>query len=140
MDTINPWSKNCRTGWSAIDGTTAVATLDRALPSLAWYDVLWELEKDDPNGVRPFELEKRLLIPQYGLSRLLSRIESAGYIKRVSCEKDGRGHLLLISKSGKKIRRRMWPVYGNAIYDAVGERLTNSEAKTLAKLLRMLFE
>jgi len=113
---------------------------NNGLPSLAWYDVLWELEKDDPNGVRPFELEKRLLMPQYGLSRLLGRIESAGYLERIPCKEDGRGQLLLITRSGKKIRRRMWPVYGNAVNDAVGKHLTRNEAKTLAALMRKLIE
>ena len=136
---IDAWVGLLRTQKAALEQIETTLKTSN-LPSLAWYDVLWELEKDDPNGVRPFELEKRLLIPQYGLSRLLGRIENAGYIERAPCKEDGRGQFLFISKSGKAIRRRMWPVYANAINYAVGERLTRNEAKTLAALLRKLLE
>ena len=48
------------------------------LPPLAWYDVLLELERAGEAGLRPFELERALLLAQYNLSRLLDRIERGG--------------------------------------------------------------
>lgn len=55
------------------------------LPPLAWYDVLSELELAQECDLRPFFLERRLGLPQYGLSRLLAKIEEAGLIHRQSC-------------------------------------------------------
>ena len=43
-------------------------------PPLAWYDALLEIDKAGNDGVRPFELKARLLLPQYGTSRLLDRM------------------------------------------------------------------
>ncbi len=108
------------------------------LPSLSWYDVLLELSRDEAAGMRALELESRLLLPQYGLSRLLDRIEKAGYIERQVCKADRRGKVLYITQSGEDIRQRMWPVYQKAILDILGKKLSKKEAEqfvlTLSKL------
>lgn len=110
------------------------------LPPLAWYDVLWELEQARPDALRPFELEQRLLMPQYGLSRLLDRIRDAGYLERRPNPDDGRGYDIAITVAGRAIRRKMWPVYADALNRAVGEKLSDAEAKKLAGLLGKLGE
>ncbi len=108
------------------------------LPSLSWYDVLLELSRDETAGMRALELESKLLLPQYGLSRLLDRIEKAGYIERQVCKADRRGKVLYITQSGEDIRQRMWPVYQKAILDILGKKLSKKEAEqfvlTLSKL------
>ena len=63
------------------------------LPPLAWYEVLVELERAGEHGLRPFALEEALQLPQYGLSRLLARMEAAGLVLRGSCPGDGRGQM-----------------------------------------------
>lgn len=111
---------------------------DGGFPPLAWYDVLWELERGDRGGMRPFELERELLVPQYGLSRLLERMAKAGYLERHPCEEDGRGQLILLTKQGRQLRRKMWQVYAAALKAAVADRLSEKEAVTLSKLLGKL--
>lgn len=108
------------------------------LPALVWYDVLLEVERSGAAGIRPFELERAMLLTQYNLSRLLERIEDAGYIERHACPDDGRGHTIHITDRGKKLRRTMWPVYGRAIESAVGAHLSQREAETLAEILGRL--
>ena len=105
------------------------------LPPLAWYDVLLELERSAPAGLRPFELEETLLLAQYNLSRLLVRIERAGFVERRACEDDGRGQRLSITTAGKVARRRMWAVYSREIQAAVGARLSAEQAAHLDELL-----
>lgn len=120
--------------------STVEARLKRAgLPPLAWYDALLELERSDPRGLRPFELQKEMLFAQYNLSRLIDRLEAAGHVARSASEEDGRGQLLAITKSGRALRRRMWPVYSAAIAEAVGSYLTEAEATTLGELLGRLY-
>jgi DNA-binding MarR family transcriptional regulator len=115
------------------------AALKRArTPPLVWYDVLLELDRGPEGGMRPFELEPLLLLPQYGLSRLLDRMEAAGYLERRPCEADGRGQIIVITQPGREIRARMWPIYGAAISAAIGDRLSESEARELAALLAKL--
>lgn len=120
--------------------STVEARLKKAgLPPLAWYDALLELERAGPAGLRPFELQKEMLFAQYNLSRLVDRLEAAGYIARSASEEDGRGQRLTLTESGRAIRRRMWPVYADAIAAAVGSRLSESEAATLGDLLGRLY-
>jgi len=109
-----------------------------ALPPLSWYDVLLELERSGDRGLRPFELQREMLLAQYNLSRLLDRMEDAGHLSRRRCADDGRGQIVVITKSGKRLRRRMWPVYAAAIRDAVGNHLTEKEARSLDLLLGKL--
>lgn len=110
------------------------------LPPLVWYDVLLEVERAGPAGLRPFELERAMLLAQYNLSRLVDRIQQAGYVLRRTCEVDGRGQLIVITPEGQAMRRRMWPIYAKAIEAAVGSRLTAAEATKLNELLDQLVD
>ena len=102
--------------------------------ALAWYDVLWELEKVDDAGLRPVELEARLLIQQHNLSRLLARMEKAGMVTKLRCPEDGRGLRVRLTEKGRRTRDRMWDIYRPALDDAL-RGLSDEEAKTLADRL-----
>jgi DNA-binding MarR family transcriptional regulator len=123
-----------RTALGGVEGALKAA----GLPPLAWYDVLLELERAGAPGLRPFELERAMLLEQYNLSRLLDRMERAGYVERQTCAEDGRGQIVAITPAGKAMRRRMWPVYAAAIQDAFGQHLTAKQAESLDALLGAL--
>jgi DNA-binding MarR family transcriptional regulator len=109
------------------------------LPPLAWYDVLAALDTCGGDcGLRPFTLERETMLPQYGLSRLLARMEEAGLIERRSCPADGRGQMVVATAAGREMHRRMWSVYGPALQEAVGRRLSAEESEGLAALLGRL--
>jgi len=134
---IRAWARLNRAQSMALSKIESV--LKRAgLPPLPWYDVLLELDRVGDKGMRPYEIERELLLPQYGLSRLLDRIEAAGYIERRPCREDGRGQVIAITQSGRTLRRQMWPVYARAIAGAVGAHLTEDEAEMLGRLLGKL--
>ena len=135
--TINAWVKLVKAHGKAFS-TVENAFKEAGFPALEWYDVLLELERIGDQGIRPFELQAKLLLPQYGMSRLVNRLDKAGYLKRVSSDDDGRGQLLFITPDGKQIRKRMWCVYFSAIEQAVGSRISQHEAKQLVKLLAKL--
>ncbi|HKJ62216.1 MAG TPA: MarR family winged helix-turn-helix transcriptional regulator [Hyphomicrobiales bacterium] len=145
--TTNQPSKKIETVWARLVRahhcalSRIEADLKKAeLPPLGWYDALLELERAGACGLRPFELEQQLLLPQYGLSRLLQRLELAGYVTRWRCEQDGRGQVVSITDQGREVRERMWPVYAAALQDVVGEKLDDQQAKELADLLGGLME
>lgn len=106
------------------------------LPPLEWYDVLLELERGGP--LRPRDLQARLLLAQYNLSRLLDRLVAAGLIQRRPCPDDKRGYLVAATADGRALRERMWPVYAQGIQDAVGASLTLDESESLVRLLAPL--
>jgi DNA-binding MarR family transcriptional regulator len=108
------------------------------LPQLAWYDAMLEIERAGETPLRPYELEDAMLLPQSNVSRLIDRIEEAGYIEKRTCEIDGRGVFLWITPAGKAMRRRMWPVLSAAIESVIGEKLGDRGALRAAALLRKL--
>jgi DNA-binding MarR family transcriptional regulator len=108
------------------------------LPKLNWYDALLEIEKADATGIRPLELKDRLLLPQYGTSRLLERIAKAGLIERLNVEEDGRGQIIRLTQKGRKTREAMWPVYAGVLTRSVEQYFSHAEAKELARLLGKL--
>jgi DNA-binding MarR family transcriptional regulator len=123
----------------------ALAAVERdlkaaGLPPLVWYDVLLEVERAGGQGLRPFELERAMLLAQYNLSRLIDRIERAGYVERRNCEDDGRGQMIVATGSGKAMRRKMWPVYARAITAVIGKPLSLADAQTLAGLLGRIID
>jgi DNA-binding MarR family transcriptional regulator len=122
---------------------TALLKIERAfrdakLPPHAWYDVLWELDRAGQSGLRPFEIERQVLIAQSNISRLIDRLVEQGYVERQPCEEDGRGQRVVITPAGREMRRRMWPIYSRAINQAVGHGLSEREARSLASLLTRL--
>jgi|SRR5689334_3176302 len=129
--------------WVAIvrasNGLVAAVAADgkaAGFPPLEWYDVLWDLERRSPDrGLRPFELERGLLIAQYNVSRLVDRLCQAGYVERKPCESDARGQVLVITEAGKALRKKMWPVYLASIQRHIGAQLSVDEARALCALL-----
>lgn len=134
-----------QTAWVAIVTTSRrlLESVEAALkavghPPLAWYDALLEIERAGPDGLRPFELRKLLLLPQYGMSRLLDRMVKAGLIERQDCDDDGRGQIVRISDKGRSVRQAMWPVYAQVLSEEIGAKLTTDEATQLVRLLSKL--
>lgn len=115
------------------------ALKEAGLPPLVWYDVLLELNREPDRGRRSIEIESRMLLPQYGLSRLLDRIEKAGYITRERCRDDGRGRLIFISESGRHLLDQMWSVYRAALDETIGVQLSQDEMAILADLLAKIY-
>jgi DNA-binding MarR family transcriptional regulator len=122
---------------------SALLKIERALreadlPSLSWYDVLLELDRAGDKGLRPVELERQMLIAQSNISRLIDRIEAAGYVERRPCDDDGRGQIVVITPAGRDLRKRMWPSYAAAIQSVIGSHVSEREASSLSALLAKL--
>lgn len=135
--TVDIWIRLAR-AHQAVLSSIEKALKTAGFPPLSWYDVLLELVRAEPEGLRAFELQKKLLLPQYGLSRLLAKIEDAGYLERVACDEDGRGQIVTITPSGRAMRQSMWAVYSVAIEQGVGAKLNKPDREILAKLLMNL--
>ena len=135
---IRAWARLERAHRAAL-GTVEARLKGAGLPALAWYDALLELERVGEAGLRPFELQKAMLFAQYNLSRLIDRMEAAGYVVKAASAEDGRGQVLRITRSGRATRRKIWPVYATAIEDAVGRQLSDADAKLLGDLLGKLY-
>ncbi len=105
---------------------------------LGWYDVLLELTREKGGRLRPADMEKKILLPQYSLSRLIDRLEKEGLVMRAPHEDDARGQWVAITDKGRAAQARTWKVYAKAIQRHVGEKLEDKSAAALADLLDRL--
>ena len=138
-DTVTrAWVRLVRARHAVVSAVEADSKAAGVLP-IEWYDVLWDLERHE-DGVRPFELEQRLLFTQYNLSRLVDRLVEAGLVKKVACPSDKRGHMLFITEAGRKARKATWPHYARSVNKHLGEKLSEAETEKLAALLGKLIE
>lgn len=101
-------------------------------PSLSWYDALLELKRAGSEGLRPFQLQKEMLLAQYNVSRLTDRLVKSGYAERLRNDEDGRGQVLKITKNGRMLLRQMWPTYHAAIRKHFAEKLNAGEVRALS--------
>src|ERR1700685_2490752 len=76
-------------------------------PPLAWYEALLELSRAPSGEMRPVELEKQMLIPQYSTSRLIERLVDEGLSVRRECKIDKRGQFVEISEAGRELPEKM---------------------------------
>src|SRR5439155_24930441 len=109
-------------------------------PPLAWYDALLELARAPRGELRPLELERHMLLPQYSTSRLVDRLAEAALVERKTCPVDGRGQFVAITQAGRNLQKKMWDAYSTAIERHVGAKLSNKDAAHLCDLLGRLAE
>lgn len=107
-------------------------------PPLAWYDALLELSRAPSGELRPVELEKQMLLPQYSTSRLIDRLVEEGLAARRECKMDKRGLFVEITDAGRELQKKMWNSYSAAIERHIGSKLSDADAVKLAGLLDRL--
>src|SRR5438477_368362 len=85
--------------------------------------------------MRPVELEKQMLLPQYSTSRLIDRLVDEGLAARRECKMDKRGQFVEITEAGRELQKKMWNAYSAAIEKHVGSKLSDADALKLCGLL-----
>ena len=135
--TVNAWARLIRAQTKVLDAVEEDLKV-AGFPPLAWYDVLLELRRTDGEGLRPMELETRLLLAQHNVSRLIDRMDAKNLVKKKRAVDDGRGQLVEMTEAGRDLLRRMWPVYRRAIQRHMGSKLDAGETERLAELLGKL--
>ena len=111
------------------------ALAEAKLPPLAWYDVLWELEKAEGGKLRMNELARRIVLSRSNLTRLADRLEDAKLIEREDTPHDRRGYHCVITRAGLAMRRKIWPVYKAEMERLFSRHITVEEARTIGDAL-----
>jgi DNA-binding MarR family transcriptional regulator len=68
--------------------------------TLSSYEVMVELVRAPGNRLRMAELAERLLFTRSGVTRLVDRLERAGFVERNECPHDGRGVYANLTQKG----------------------------------------
>lgn len=113
---------------------------EEGLPPLGWYDVLLELSVAPDRRLRMHELARAVVLSRSGLTRLVDRLEKAGFLRREPDPVDRRGSFAVLTEEGAAMRERMWPVYARGIAEHFGEYLNDEEAKILARVLKRIVD
>jgi DNA-binding MarR family transcriptional regulator len=108
--------------------------------SLAWYDVLLELNAAPDRRLRMQELGLRAVLSRTRVSRIVSELEAAGLVERVPDPDDGRATLATITPAGRDALRRAAPFYLAGIEAHFTRHLGEGEQRTIARALQRVVD
>jgi DNA-binding MarR family transcriptional regulator len=104
--------------WRAVVTSHAAVTdrVQRALaaadlPPLSWFEVLSAVKRSPTGRPRMSELADWLTLSRGGITKLVDRLQEAGYLERVSCAQDRRSLQAELTPAGEKILGEMRAVY-----------------------------
>ena len=105
-----------------------------------WYEILLAIESAGDSGHMMGDLEEKLFVPQYALSRHVSRLEKEGLVRREFIADGRRKQLLFVTEKGLGMHARVWPAYMEAIQQEISPRMSTDEAyEATHMLLRLLY-
>jgi DNA-binding MarR family transcriptional regulator len=133
-DHLNAW-RGVLNAHARLTTRIEAALAEAGLPQLAWYDVLWALQRSPGKARRMGELADEVTISRSGLTRLVDRIEADGLLERRPAAGDRRAVDVAITPAGTKLLRKMWPVYERVLREEFEAKLTRAEARALSKAL-----
>ena len=113
--------------WSELESAHARVreALERALErehrlSLSEYEVLRRLA-EDPDGKRRIqELADEVHLSQSALSRLVQRLEDAGFVNRAICDHDRRGIWACVTDAGRNAQDEAHPTHRAVLAETLG--------------------
>jgi DNA-binding MarR family transcriptional regulator len=83
----------------------ALAAAD--LPPLSWYEVLWAVKRSPTGRPRMSELAEWLTLSRGGITKLVDRLEEAGYLRRVPSSNDRRSLQAELTPAGERMLEEM---------------------------------
>jgi DNA-binding MarR family transcriptional regulator len=110
----------------------ALAAAD--LPPLSWFELLWAVKRSSNGRPRMSELAERLTLSRGGITKLVDRLQDAGYLKRVPCTEDRRSLEAELTSAGERMVEEMRTVYAAEVERHLGT-LTAEEAELVSAAL-----
>lgn len=106
--------------------------------SLREYDVLFTLSRGPAEGLRLRDLGESSLLSQPSLSRMVERLEEAGWVRRAPVAGDGRGVIVALTEEGARLQREVGRRHVQAIAHYVGGALDETQLATLTQVTSAL--
>ena len=101
--------------------------------SISEYDVLFNLSRLPGHAARIRDLNRRLLLTQPSVSRLLDRIAARGFVAKSDDPRDARGTIVTLTDEGYAVFRRV----GTRHAAAIAELMTVLDPEELQELGRL---
>ena len=135
--TVEVWARFIRAEQRLLEAVEADLKA-AGLPPLVWYDVALELSRAPDGRLRHRDLQARVLLAKYNLSRLIDRMAGDGLVARAPVAEDARGAYIAVTEAGRRLQRRMWPVYGRSIARHFAAHLDEGDLTELGRILAKL--
>ena len=101
---------------------------------VSWFEVLLRLARSPEHALRMAELARQVGLSTSGLTRLVDRIEEAGYVRREACPSDRRGANAVLTTEGEDLLRTAVPHH----LDSLEQRVAGPIGKDLGALEDLL--
>ena len=106
------------------------ATVPSDLP-LTWFEIMNRLDEIPDRRLRVHELADASLFTRSGLTRLVDRIEQAGFVSREHSAVDRRGVYICLTQAGSDKLASIWRQFAVRIQQHFGRHLTNQDTRAL---------
>ncbi len=113
---------------------------DAGTISLAWYDVLLELNAAPDRQLRMQDLAVRAVLSRTRVSRVVGELEEAGLVERRPDPADGRATLASITAAGRSAFTKAAPHYLRGIEEHFNRYLTVTARNSISTALQRVID
>jgi DNA-binding MarR family transcriptional regulator len=99
------------TSHAAVTERVQKALIAADLPPLSWYELLSAVQRSPTGRPRMSELADYLTLSRGGITKLVDRLQEAGYLERLNCAEDRRSLQAALTPAGAKMLAEMTAVY-----------------------------
>ncbi|WP_406095965.1 MarR family winged helix-turn-helix transcriptional regulator [Streptomyces sp. NBC_01013] len=110
---------------------------DAGMPHI-YYGLLVQLSQAPRRQMRMTELAKDAKITRSRLSHAVARLEKSGWVRREDCPSDKRGQNAVLTDEGYEMLRRSAPGHVSAVREAMFDRLTPEQVRTLGQIMQVM--
>ncbi|MDN0193835.1 MarR family transcriptional regulator [Streptomyces sp. S.PNR 29] len=112
---------------------------DAGMPHI-YYALLVRLAESPRRRLRMTELAMQAKITRSRLSHAVARLEKNGWVRREDCPSDKRGQFAVLTDQGQEVLRQTAPGHVAAVRQAVFDRLSPEQQKSLGEIMQIVAE
>ncbi|MET7607827.1 MarR family transcriptional regulator [Streptomyces avermitilis] len=112
---------------------------DAGMPHI-YYGLLVQLAEAPRRRLRMTELAISAKITRSRLSHAIARLEKSGWVRREDCPSDKRGQFAVLTDEGYEVLRKTAPGHVAAVRQALFDRLSPEQQKSLGEIMQIISE
>ncbi|MGX1545533.1 MarR family winged helix-turn-helix transcriptional regulator [Streptomyces adustus] len=112
---------------------------DAGMPHI-YYGLVVTLAEAPGRRLRMTELARKAKITRSRLSHAIARLEKNDWVRREDCPSDKRGQFAVLTDAGLEVLRRTAPGHVTAVRQALFDRLSPEQQKSLGEIMQIVAE
>lgn len=104
--------------------------------SMNEYGVLMHLSEAPSSKLRMSDLAAASALSVSGMTRIVTRLEAQGLVRRERCATDARGLLAVLTEAGLRRLRAAWPSHVDSVRRHILDHLGEVDLRVLAEAMR----